>query len=65
MTEPEHQPEVRSSVKIDENAKGYPQLKIAIYEGTSDDEAQRIKDLAIRTFEVGRRELNQKFGNVQ
>ncbi len=60
MSEPEHQPEVRSSVKLNLNAKGAAQPAISVYEGTSEEEMQRIKDIAVRVLEVTLNELRAK-----
>lgn len=51
---------VRSGVKIETNSKGMAQVKVAIYEGTTQDEAQRIKDLAVQVYETTIRELGQR-----
>lgn len=52
-------PLVRSSVKIDMNAKGLAQLKVHVYEDTTEEEMQRVKDLAIRTYQVAMMELSK------
>ncbi len=59
---PDDQPHeaVRSSVKLDINAKGAAQPKISVYEGTTEEEMQRIKDIAIRTLEVTLNELRAR-----
>lgn len=48
----EAQPAVRSGVKLDTTAKGFVQTKIAVYEGTTEEEMQRVLDLAVRTYET-------------
>lgn len=50
MTEPVEIPRI-SSVKIDENSKQEPGIKIHVYEGATDEEMDRIRDLAVRTYD--------------
>lgn len=43
---------VRSGVRIEMNAKGMPQPKVGVYEGTDEAEMQRVLDLAVLTYET-------------
>lgn len=49
---------VRSGVKLEQTSKGPIQVKVSVYEGTTETEMQRVKDLAIRTLEVAIREID-------
>lgn len=40
----------KSSVKIDVNSKGFAQIKIAVYDGTSAEEMERLGKIAHKTF---------------
>lgn len=42
--------EVRSSVKIEATAKGFAQVRVSCYEGVSGEEMDRLKDLAVETY---------------
>ncbi len=55
---PEQPRESLSSVKISENAKGMAQTEVKVYDGVTQEEMQRLLDLAVDTFEAGRRRLN-------
>jgi hypothetical protein len=44
-------PAVRSGVKIDTNSKGFAQTKVQVYEGTTEEEMERIKNLAVTTYQ--------------
>lgn len=48
---------LRSSVKIEQNAKGNAQVRVSVYEGAAQEEMQRLKDLAIQTYLATVREL--------
>lgn len=50
-------PAVRSGVRIEVNAKLMPQPKIAVYEGTTEEEMQRLLDIAVLTLEATARRL--------
>jgi hypothetical protein len=43
-------PELKSSVRIEQNAKGTAQAKICVYAGTTEDEMERISALAHKTY---------------
>lgn len=49
-----------SSVSIDTTAKGMAVVKVRAVDGVTEDEMQRIKDLAVRTYETAIRELGQR-----
>ena len=51
------QQETRSSVQIEETAKGIPMLRTKVYAGESEAEMQRILDLCIATFKAGKRQI--------
>lgn len=51
------EPIVRSGVKIEMNAKGMAQVKVAVYEGTTVEAMEEAKTLALRTYEVTCRAL--------
>lgn len=51
---------VRSGVKIETNSKGFSQVKVAVYEGTTEDEMQRVKDLAVLVYEKTVAELGKR-----
>ena len=52
----------RSRVKLTTNAKGMVQPEITVVEGTSEEELQRILDLALRSHEVAVRRLGSLSG---
>lgn len=49
-----------SSVTIDTTAKGLAVLKVKVVDGVTEEEMERLKNLAIRTYEVATRELGQR-----
>jgi hypothetical protein len=49
--------EQRSSVKIATTAKGDPTVEVKVYEGTSEDELERIRQLAVHNYLAVCREL--------
>lgn len=51
---------VRSGIKVETNSKGMAQVKIAVYEGVTTEEMQRLKDLAILVYETTIRELGKR-----
>lgn len=57
--DPQQQVEItaRSSVKIEMNSKGMAQVKVAVYAGEEESEMQRVKDLAVNTYNVTIRAL--------
>ena len=54
----EQQQGVRSGVRIEMNAKGAAQVKVSVYEGTTIEEMQAVKDLAMQTYLATVRELS-------
>ena len=50
---------VRSGVKIEENSKGFPQIKLAVYEGTTQSEIQECSDLAYGAYMALKRRLGR------
>lgn len=53
MTEPVEIPRI-SSVKIDENSKQEPGVKIHVYVGTTDEELNKAREQAVRVYEETR-----------
>lgn len=43
-------PAVRSGVKLGTTAKGFVQVNVSVYEGTEETEMERLKNLAIETY---------------
>jgi hypothetical protein len=54
---PEQREEQRSSVKLVRNAKGDTQIEVKVYAGDTEQDVDRARDLAVRTY----RELNTNF----
>lgn len=53
----EQHEEQRSSVKLVRNAKGDTQIEVKVYAGDTEQDVDRARDLAVRTY----RELNTNF----
>lgn len=51
---------VRSSVKLETNAKGIVQVKVSAYEGTTREAMQEAKDIATETYLATVRELRAR-----
>jgi hypothetical protein len=45
------QQEVRSSVKIETTAKGLAQVRVSVYAGETEQEMERLKNLAVTCYE--------------
>lgn len=43
--------DVRSSVKVEANAKGFPQVRVSVYAGETEQEMERLKNLAVASFQ--------------
>ena len=57
--------QTRSSVKIEVNAKDVPQVRVSVYEGTTEAQMQECLDLAIATLNAARRQLGlSQFGSA-
>lgn len=44
--------ELRSGIKIEMSSKGIVQVKVAVYAGETEDEVQRLIDLATKAYET-------------
>ncbi len=53
---------VRSGVKLEQTSKGPIQVKVNCYEGTTEAEMQRLKDIAVRTLTATVNEINALAG---
>jgi hypothetical protein len=56
MSTPERHGELeqRSSVKISTTAKGDPQVEVKIYDGTSEPDVTKIRELAVDAYKAAR-----------
>lgn len=57
MTSPEQYERPVSRVKITTTAKGDATPEVSVVEGTTADEMERIRKLAVETYEATRRDL--------
>jgi hypothetical protein len=44
-------PAVRSGIKIETNSKGFAQVRVSVYSGETEEEMERLKNLAVLTYE--------------
>lgn len=59
LEEPDPSAGVRSGVKIEESSKGFPQIKVLVYEGTTQEQMQEASDLALGTYRALKRQLGR------
>ncbi len=57
MSAPEQQIESRSSVKISRNAKGEAQFEVKVYDGSTEEELDEVRRIAVVQYEALEREL--------
>lgn len=50
----------RSGVKIEQNSKGFAQVKVSVYQGDTFETMQGILDIAVRAYEATLRQLGAK-----
>lgn len=59
LTPLEAMPAERSVVKIEVNSKGSAQAKVAVFEGTTEAEMERLRLLAFKTFDAVQDDLRK------
>lgn len=52
--------QIRSGVKIEQNSKGFAQVKVSVYQGETHETLQPLIDLAVEAYETTLRKLGAK-----